>query len=158
MKKKTAKHFEYDGLGFPIILLNVKLISVRGVEVPDIDYNTLQRDVLLALCNKPLPLTGNEIRFIRQYLEMTYTEFAKHFGITHPTVIHWEKSKNMFAKITPSTELCIRLYILDVLKANSKVFRSTFREFNYSEFLKESKTRQELQKSDYITLDIKNAV
>lgn len=158
MKKKTVKHFEYDGLGFPIILLNVKLISVRGVEVPDINYNTLQRDVLLALCSKPLPLSGNEIRFIRQYLDMTYSEFAKCFGITHPTVIHWEKSKNMFAKITPTTELCIRLYVLDALKANSKIFRNTFREFNYSEFLKESKSRHELKKSDYIKLDVNDAI
>src|SRR5262245_40448232 len=113
MGKKMVMQFEYDGLGFPIMLLNCPLVRVRGIIVPDIDYNQLQRNVLLALCQKPCSLTGNEIRFFRQYLQMTYTEFANAFGVTHASVIHWEKSKNLSAKIQPTTELCIRLYILD---------------------------------------------
>lgn len=133
MKKKSVAKFEYDGLGFPIILLNFPLANVRGIQVPDIDYNQLQRNVLLAICRKPLPLTGNEIRFIRQYMQMTYSEFAHSFGVTHASVIHWEKSKNMFAKVLPTTELCIRLCILDVLHAKNKLFRETFRNFNYHE-------------------------
>lgn len=151
MKKKIAAQFEYDGLGFPIMLLNFPLVEVRGVQVPDIDYNQLQRNVLLALCRKPLPFTGNEVRFIRQYLQMTYTEFAKRFGVTHASVIHWEKSKNSFAKIIPTTELCIRLCILDVLHAKDKLFRETFRNFNYSEF----KIQKNQTTDDYITLDSK---
>ena len=149
MKKKIAAQFEYDGLGFPIMLLNVPLIEVRGIQVADIDYNLLQRNVLLALCQKPVPLTGNEVRFIRQYLQMTYIEFANRFGMTHATVIHWEKSKNLFAKIIPTTELCIRLCILDALKAKDKLFRETFRNFNYLELkIQKSQTPEE-----YIRLD-----
>lgn len=150
MKKKIAAQFEYDGLGFPITLLNVPLVEVRGVKVPDVDYNILQRNVLLALCQKPFPLTGNEVRFIRQYLQMTYTEFAKKFGVTHPSVIHWEKSKDSFAKIMPTTELCLRLCILDVLQAKNELFRKTFRNFNYQEF----KTKKHLA-GDHITLNSK---
>ena len=154
MKKKTIARFEYDGLGFPIILLNFPLIEVRGICVPDIDYNQLQRNVLLALCRKSLPLTGNEVRFVRQYLQMNYTDFASRFGVTHASVIHWEKSKNLFAKILPTTELCIRLYILDVLHAKNKLFRQIFREFDYSKFnvLKTQIT------DEYLTLDSKALV
>ena len=151
MKKKIATQFEYDGLGFPIMLLNFPFVEVRGVRVPDIDYNQLQRNALLALCRKPLPLTGNEVRFIRQYLQMTYTDFANRFGVTHASVIHWEKSKNSFAKILPTTELCIRLCILDVLHAKNKLFRETFRNFNYSEF----KIQKNQTTDEYITLDSK---
>lgn len=134
MKRKTSAVFEYDGLGFPITLLNCPLIEVRGIFVPDVDYNQIQKNALFALCRKPVPLTGNEIRFIRQYLQMTYSEFAKKFGVTHASVIHWEKSKNSFAKILPTTELCIRLCILDILNAKDKIFRDAFRNFNYLEF------------------------
>jgi DNA-binding XRE family transcriptional regulator len=149
MKKNTsAEIFEYDGLGFPITLLNFPLIKVRGVLVPNIDYNVLQKNVLLALSSKPHPLTGNEVRFIRQYLQMTYTEFANRFGVTHASVIHWEKSKNTFAKIQPTTELCIRLSILDTLQAKNKLFRDTFRNFNYLDF----KT-QKNQAPEHIILD-----
>lgn len=149
MKKTTSTNtFEYDGLGFPITLLNFPLIEVRGVLVPNIDYNILQKHVLFALCNKPHPLTGNEVRFIRQYLQMTYTEFANKFGVTHASVIHWEKSKNAFAKIQPSTDLCMRLFILDILHAKHKLFRDTFRKFNFLDF----KT-QKNQDPEHITLD-----
>lgn len=154
MKKKTIAKFEYDGLGFPIILLNVPLIEIRGCEVPDIDYNILQRIVLLALAQKPLPLSGNEVKFIRTYLEMTYTHFANKFGVTHASVIHWENAKNASAKITPTTELCIRLFILDELDAKNKLFRETFRNFNYLDF----KTNRKYKEKETLTFDSKTLV
>lgn len=152
MKNKIVNEYEYDGLGFPIILLNFPVKNVRGVEVPDIDYNLLQKNVLLALSRKVQPLTGNEVRFIRQYLEMTYVEFANKFGVTHPGVINWEKAKNNYAKILPTTELCIRLAILDHLHVKNKVFRDTFKNFNYSGF-----KHQKKQSADgIIILDLKS--
>ncbi len=153
MKRKIVEQFEYEGLGFPVLLLNVPVRSVRGLEIPDINYNTLQRNVLLELCQNSLPLTGHEVRFIRQYFEMTYREFGNHFGVTHASVIHWEKSKNDLAKIVPTTELCIRLYVLDALKADNKLFRTTFREFDYLKFHQESKARHHHVERDLITLD-----
>jgi DNA-binding transcriptional regulator YiaG len=149
MKKNIAAEFIYDGLGFPVILLNVPLVNVRGIQIPNINYNVLQKNVLLALSHKLQPLTGNEIRFIRQYFEMTYTEFANRFGVTHPSVIHWEKAKDNFAKIQPATELCIRLTILDAIHAKDKLFREIFRNFNYSEF--KSQKNQKVHQG--ITLD-----
>jgi DNA-binding XRE family transcriptional regulator len=149
MKNKAVTQFEYNGLGFPIILLNFPLIEVRGVQIPDIDYNLLQRNILLALCQKPFPLTGNEVRFIRQYFQMTYTSFAKKFGVTHASVMHWEKSGNSFAKIMPSTELYIRLCILDILRAKDKLFRETFRNFNHTNF----KVKKNQEYGKCLTLD-----
>jgi transcriptional regulator with XRE-family HTH domain len=136
MKREIAEKFEYNGLGFSIILLNVPVRNIRGVTVPDINYNILQRTVLVALSHKSSALTGNEIRFIRQSLEMTLSEFARHFGVTHPAVIKWEKTRDNFAKITPSTELYIRLYILEHLKTNNEQFRNTFVAFDQNDRLK----------------------
>jgi transcriptional regulator with XRE-family HTH domain len=150
MKKKIVEQFEYAGLGFPILLLNISLIEVRGVEVPDVDYNLLQKNVLSALGKKPTPLTGNEVRFIRQYFQMNYTEFANAFGVTHASVIHWENSKNNFARITPTTELCIRLHILDYLHADNKSFRKTFKTFDFSKF----KKQKSLSNIEYLEIDL----
>lgn len=136
MKEHRVKQFQYDGFGFPLILLNVPIRNCRGVDIPDIDYNVLQRLVLEDLSYKPFPLTGNEIRFIRQSLEMTFTEFARHFGLTHAAIIKWEKAKNKCAKITPSMELYIRLYILDHLKVDNKQFRNSFAAFDGNAKLK----------------------
>ncbi len=140
MEKKRVKRFTYEGLGFPIIFINVQLIKVRGVWTPAIDYNKLQKQVLLALCHKPFPLTGHEVHFIRAYFEMTLDNFGKHFGVTHAAVINWEKTKNKPAKISPPAELFIRLFILEKLKMNNQVFRDTFREFDIQRITKEQKT------------------
>ncbi len=155
MKNSRIKQYEYDGLGFPIILLNVPVREVRGGLVPDIDYNLLQRSVLSTLSYKTSPLTGSEVRFIRQYLEMTLSEFANLFGVTHATVIHWEKAKNEFAKLSPTTELCIRLTILDVLHANNKEFRDMFREFDCLKLSQELKMHHQKDLDDLITIDSK---
>jgi DNA-binding transcriptional regulator YiaG len=136
MKKKIAKEFLYEGFGFPILLLNVPIREVRGVEVPDINYNVLQKSVLEMLARKASPLTGNEVRFIRQYFELTLMNFAKRFGVTHPAVLKWEKSKNKIAKIMPSTELYIRLFIVESLKASNEAFRNTFNVFDSNDKLK----------------------
>lgn len=116
MKKKRIKKFIYEGLGFPIVLKNVPMIEMYGEQIPDIDYNALQKVVLLSLCHKPMPLTGNEIKFIRKYFEMTLIEFGKKFGCSHAAVIKWEKHGNRFAKIEPTSDVCIRLSIFSLMK------------------------------------------
>jgi hypothetical protein len=140
MEKKQAKKFIYIGLGFPIRLVDVPLVKARGIWTPAIDYNKLQKMVLLALSHKPFPLTGNEVHFIRTYFDMTLESFGKQFGITHAGVLTWEKAKNKLAKISPTTELCIRLFILEKLEINNQIFRNTFREFNIQKIAKEQKS------------------
>ena len=84
-----------------------------GEEVLDIDLHKLQVTVLRFLIYNPTPLTGNQLRFIRKFLEMSTTDFAKKFGVTHPTVLKWEKG---VAAINPTAEFCIRLYALQSLQ------------------------------------------
>ena len=51
----------------------------------------------------------------------------------------WEKAKNKPAKINPSLELLIRLFILEKLKINNQIFRDIFREFNIQQIMKKRK-------------------
>ena len=139
MTKKKAKRFVYKGLGFPVALVNVTLIEKRGIWTPAVDYNKLQKEVLLALTHKSVALTGNEIHFIRSYFEMTLENFGKQFGVTHVAVLTWEKTGNKPAKINPTTELYIRLLVLDKLNMNNQVFRETFRDFDIQGIAKTSK-------------------
>jgi DNA-binding XRE family transcriptional regulator len=139
METKKAKRYIYEGLGFPVVLANVTLVKKRGIWTPAIDYNKLQKGVLLALSHKPIPLTGNEIHFIRTYFEMTLENFGKRFGVTHAAVLNWEKMGDKLAKINPTTELCVRLLILEELKMNNQIFREAFREFNVEGIAKASR-------------------
>lgn len=114
-RKIKAHHIDY-GCGFPIVLLNVPMIKIRGEWTPDINYNELEKSALLMLCHKPLKLSGNEIRFIRLYFEMTLQEFAKRFGVQHPTVVKWENYKDASTNMSLGTEKDIRLFIIKELK------------------------------------------
>ncbi|HEX4838919.1 MAG TPA: hypothetical protein VFU89_00575 [Rhabdochlamydiaceae bacterium] len=112
------------------------MIKVRDVWTPDIDFNELQKAVLLELCDMSRPLTGNQVHFIRTYFEMTLDAFGKHCGVTHAAVINWEKAKNRAAKVNPALDLHIRLCILEKLKINNQIFRDTFREFDIQKIMK----------------------
>lgn len=108
--KKLQKEYVDQGFGFPIRLRNVPMVKVRGTWTPDLNYEELAGAVLKSLCFKPVRLTGNEIRFIRLKAEMTLQVFAQRFGVTHPSVIKWEKQGDNPTKMNWSTEKDIRLF------------------------------------------------
>ena len=108
--KRLQKEYVDHGFGFPIRLRNVPMVKVRGTWTPDLNYEELADAVLKALCFKPVRLVGDEIRFIRLKAEMTLQGFAERFGVTHPSVIKWEKQADEPTKMSWSTEKDIRLF------------------------------------------------
>lgn len=130
MKQKIAKNYKFDSLGFTIILKNVPLVEIRGDLVPDINYNTLQKAVLLHLCHKKTPLTGNEIKFIRKYFALTTKDFGYLFGYTHPAVLKWEKQGDQISRMTPTTEFYLRLYIFEYLELGNSEFKELYNEIS----------------------------
>jgi DNA-binding XRE family transcriptional regulator len=126
-KQKIEKRFVYEGLGFPIVLKNVPMIEIRGVWTLNIDLNLLQKITLLALAHHPSDLTGNQIRFIRHWLNLTQFEFGKLFGVTHPAVVKWEKTEDKSSKMNLTTQRDLRLWLLDQLLTKDDDFRRAFK-------------------------------
>lgn len=124
---KKRETLIYEGLGFPIRLVNVPLKKVHGEWVFDFSMGVFQKAVLNMLARKSSPLSGPELRFIIDYFEMSYRDFAKIFGVSHVAVVKWEKEK---ARMNPSTEIYLRLYILNYLKVTDKEFRKLYLEIN----------------------------
>ena len=112
MEKKVQKTFLDEGFGFTVRLHNVPMIKIRGEWTPNINYNQLAKVVLLALCHKPARLTGAEVRFVRQQLDMTLQAFAERFCVSHPAVIKWEKTGGNPTSMAWTTEKDLRLFIL----------------------------------------------
>lgn len=111
--ERKDETFIYEGLGFPIELIDTPMKKVFGEWVIDIDMNALQLVIFNRLIHKPYPLTGKEIKFMRKFLEMSTTEFGKKLGVSHATVVKWEKQQ---AKISPMQESYIRMFLLEHLK------------------------------------------
>lgn len=126
--KRKRDTFIYEGLGFPIRLINVPMRKVLGNEwAIDINFNILQKVVLHMLAIKPTLLTGCELRFIIDYFEMSFRDFAKLFGVSHAAVVKWEKEES---KMNPSTEVYLRLYILNYLQVSDREFRKLYLEMS----------------------------
>lgn len=122
-ERKIIETFIYNGLGFPIKLINTPLKKVFGEWVLDINLNQFQIAALRMLIQKATPLTGAELNFIRSFFELSIHAFAKIFGVTHVAVIKWENEET---RMNPSTEVCIRLYVLNRLQVKDKEFRKTY--------------------------------
>ena len=71
MERKIQKLFVDEGFGFPVKLVNVPMIKVRGHWTPDVNYKELSESLLRALACKPTRLSGNEVHFIRQHFSLT---------------------------------------------------------------------------------------
>jgi len=126
METKIQKEFIDTGFGFPIRLVNVPMVKVRGAWTPKINYNELSLVILRALAHKRSRLTGNEIKFIRTHFEMTLQEFAKRFCVSHPGVLKWEKTKSQPTAMSWSAEKDIRLFVLTRLEAKAQEFASLY--------------------------------
>jgi len=118
-RKIKRSHVDY-GFGFPVKLLNVTMVRIRGNWTPALNYNRLAEVVLDELSRKKGRLTGYEVRFIRQHFEMTLQDFAKRFGVTHPGVMRWESVKDRITGMNWSTEKDIRLFIFVRMHEKSK--------------------------------------
>lgn len=114
-KKET---FVYEGLGFPIELIDAPMKKMLGEWVIDINMSALQRFVFKGLIYKPYPLTGKEIRFMRKFLGLSTTELGKKLGLSHATVVKWEKEQT---QISPIQETYIRMFLCERNKDNELI-------------------------------------
>lgn len=126
-KEKKRKTLVYTGLGFPIRLINAPMRKIYGKWAFDFSMGLFQEVVLRILVTKSSPLTGPELRFIIDYFNLSYRDFAKLLGVSHAAVVKWEKEKS---RMNSHTEVSLRLYILDHLNVTDKEFRKRYLELS----------------------------
>jgi DNA-binding transcriptional regulator YiaG len=143
MKTKTLKYFTYDGLGFPIKLQNVLMLLVDGEWTPKIDVRKVAENAIRELPYQKERLSGNQIKFIRTYFEMSLREFASQVvNESHNAVAKWEKFGTESTNMDENIESMLRLYIIDKVSTKSKRqaqdFLNSFRQIRSMNFLKKS--------------------
>lgn len=134
--EKKRETFIYEGLGFPVELLDCPMKKVLGEWILDINLVALQRFVFKKLVHKFSPLTGKEMRFMRKFLELSTTEFGNKLGVSHATVVKWENEQ---AKIAPAQETYIRLFLCELFK-DSELLR-LYKEIRPEMLVKSKKDR-----------------
>src|ERR1700730_12235996 len=155
MKDKKTSTFVYEGLGIPVKLINVPMKKMLGEWFIDLNMEALQRVVLEALIHKPFSLTGAELRYIRNYMEMSCADFGKTFGVSHVAVVKWENEKN---GISPALELYIRLHMMTYLRVKDKEFRALYNDLSLEKLSQSRKGKIHPITIDATTEDLKIAL
>ncbi len=102
----------YEELGFPIVLVDPPVVTVRGHEVPDVNLRALQEAVYGMLVVKPARLTGAEVRFIRKYLRLTQANLAEVLNRANHTVVsQWESRGDRPSGMDYNTEVLLRIWM-----------------------------------------------
>lgn len=143
MKTKTLKHYSYDGLGFAIKLQNVTMLFVDGEWSPKIDVKKVAEYAIRELPYQNERLSGNQVKFIRTYFEMSLRQFATNVvSESHNAVAKWEKFGSEPTNMDQNIESMLRLYIIDKLSTKTKKqaqnFIKSFRQIREMRFLKKS--------------------
>ena len=113
MSKKIVKTYVYNGLGFPVELHNVEMVTINGEEHPKIDVRNVADQAINSLVSHKSRLTGNQIKFIRTYFSMSLREFAEVVNESHMAVKKWENFRNESTNMDKNIEIMLRLYIFD---------------------------------------------
>ena len=108
---KKLKNYIYNGLGFPVLLQEAEFRKISGKWLLKIDVEKVSDEVMKALPTKPVGLTGSEIRFIREYFNLSKRKFAEELNVSHTAVNKWEDKENEKAKIDPHVEITLRALV-----------------------------------------------
>lgn len=125
-KSKVQSKFAYYGAGYEVIFHHVPMIKIGREWVLDVGLSVLDRLVFEALPHHPSRLTGNQVRFVRDYTELTLKAFAERFGVSHAAVKKWENAGDGPTNMAWSTEKDIRLFVLMQSEPEANEFQQCY--------------------------------
>lgn len=131
MKSKTEKNYIYEGLGFPVLLSQVKMLFIQDEWHPKLNVKKIADLTIKKLIGQNGRLTGNQIKFIRTYFAMSLRDFANVMEVTHTAVNKWEKTKNSVTNMDINTEKMLRLYVVITLykQKNKEQEKALYQEY-----------------------------
>ena len=105
-------HVIITELGFPVVLENPPMVTVRGQTIPDVNLKELADAVFARLIAKPSRLTGDEVKFIRKHLRLRQVDLARVLNMAnHSVVSQWESRANDSAGMDYNTEVLLRIWM-----------------------------------------------
>lgn len=96
-------------LGFPVVIVNAPIEKVFGEEVLLLERRLFRSLVVAALIMKVTPLEGRHVKFIRHWMELNASKFGEKYFVSHTAVAKWEEKEEKYAKMSPSTEILLRM-------------------------------------------------
>ena len=115
MARKTV---QFNGFGFPVLLVNVTTKKERGEILPDVNYQDMEQMLFEAVILKPARLSGAEVKFLRHHLDMSQAEFSKLLRVERSLVSKWEARDLRVTGMTAHAEIFLRMKLVKIADHN----------------------------------------
>ncbi len=113
--KKLIESYEYQELGFPIIIKDVAIIQDREYEYALINHNEVMNKAAFNLVMKHENLDGARLKFLRRFINYSLDEMAELTDMPKSTLHNWEKDSGKPLDIPSEKLKCIFLKVRDIL-------------------------------------------
>lgn len=127
MKTKIVKEYKYSDLGIDIILKDIVLYKIGREWLPKIDIEKLSKRIFSLLTYRAASFSGNELLFIRTYLQMSKSEFGRELKVSHTAVAKWEKSGKKISSMDIGTELLLKMIMAEKSGATASKYKEIFK-------------------------------
>lgn len=106
---KILNTYIFKGFGFDILLKDVTVKSVDGEDYPNINMNELKTNTAKTLLVSKQRLTGNQLKFLRTYLKMSFDDVSEKIHIAASTLRSWENKAVDFTGLSLEQEKAFRI-------------------------------------------------
>lgn len=131
---KILENYIFKGFGFDVLLKNVKIKMIDGEEYPAINLNELKNIIAKNLLSSKHRLTGNQLKFVRTYLQLSLDNISEKIHIPSSTLRSWENKGSEFTGFSLEQEKAFRIfavnYIFDQEKTKLNIEVSLIKEFD----------------------------
>ena len=117
---KVIDTYTFKGFGFDVLLKNVIVKKIDGDDYPDINMNEVKLLTAKALLRSHQSLTGNQMKFLRTFLHMSFDEVSKIILIASSTLRSWENKGKEFTGLSLEQEKAFRIMAINKILEGEK--------------------------------------
>ncbi len=117
---KVLETYTFTGFGFDVLLKNVVIKKVHGEEFPDINMNELKLMTAKALLRNQQRLNGNQLKFLRTFLKMSFDDVSKKILVASSTLRSWEGKGKDFTGLSLEQEKAFRIMAINKILDSEK--------------------------------------
>lgn len=117
---KVLETYTFTGFGFDVLLKNVVIKKVHGEEFPDINMNELKLMTAKALLRNQQRLNGNQLKFLRTFLKMSFDDVSKKILVASSTLRLWEGKGKDFTGLSLEQEKAFRIMAINKILDSEK--------------------------------------
>ncbi|MFM6927222.1 MAG: hypothetical protein ACKOX6_02090 [Bdellovibrio sp.] len=117
---KVIETYTFTGFGFDVLLKNVVMKMAHGEEFPDINMNELKLLTAKALLRSQQRLNGNQLKFLRTFLKMSFDDVSKKILVASSTLRSWEGKGKEFTGLSLEQEKAFRIMVINRILESEK--------------------------------------